>query len=105
MADTVVHEPRHHRPHPKPKDYWLIALILAVITAAEVAASYMSFLGDFVIPVLIIMAVAKFAIVALWFMHLRFDKKVYTRYFVVGIIGAVAMFTVVLFTFGAFIGD
>ncbi len=101
MAETVVHEPRQHRPHPKPKDYWIIALILAVITAVEVALSYMDFLGIAGPTLLVIMAVAKFAIVALWFMHLRFDRKLYTRFMLVGIIGALAMFAVVLATFSA----
>ncbi len=102
MAETVVHEPRPHRPHPKPKDYWIIALILAVITAVEVALSYMDFLGLAGPTLLVIMAAAKFAIVALWFMHLRFDRKLYTRFMLVGIIGALSMFAVVLATFSAF---
>ncbi len=101
MAETVVHEPKHHRRHPTPKDYWIIAFILAVITAVEVALSYMDFLGFGGPVLLIIMAIAKFAIVALWFMHLRFDLAVYSRFLVIGIIGAIGMFVVVLATFSA----
>ncbi len=101
MAETVVHEPHQHRKHPTPRDYWVIAFILGVITAAEVALSYMDFLGFGGPVLLIIMAIAKFAIVALWFMHLRFDLAVYSRLFVVGIIGAISMFLVVLATFAA----
>ncbi len=101
MADTVVHEPHRHRPHPKPRDYWIIGFTLAVITAIEVALSYTDFLGIGGPILLVIAAILKFAIVAMWFMHLRFDLGVYSRFFLLGIIGAIVLFTVVLATFAA----
>ena len=56
------------------KQYIIIALILALITAAEVAASYMD-LGAIFIPALLIMMVAKFFIVVSYFMHLKFEGR------------------------------
>ena len=100
MTDQAV-----HRPHPKPKDYWLIAFILSVITAVEVAIAYTSIARVIVVTSLIVLSVAKFVIVAGWFMHLRFDRTIYTRFFLVGIVGAMALFAVVLLSFGLLIGS
>lgn len=100
MADAA-----HHRPHPKPRDYWLIAFILAVITGAEVAVAYIDALDSVLAPLLIVMSIAKFVIVVGWFMHLRFESKAYTRLFMIGIILTPLMFAAVLFTFGVLIGS
>ena len=45
-----------------------------------------------------------FSLVVLWFMHLRFDSRTYSRFFLMGLAGAVTLFMVVLFTFKAFQG-
>lgn len=101
MTDHAV----HHAEHPRIKDYWIIGLILAVITAAEVAASYLNISKAIIVPSLIVMMIAKFAIVALYFMHLRFDRPTYLRFFLVGVSGALILFTVVLLTFGLLVGS
>ena len=93
-----------HRPYPRPRDYWLIALILGVITAAEVTVTYLDFLDAAVAPMLLVMAAAKFAIVVGWFMHLRFEAPLYRRLFLIGIVAAPILFGAVLFTFGILIG-
>jgi cytochrome c oxidase subunit 4 len=96
----------HHRRHPTVADYWKIAAILGVITAVEVALSYMDALDRTVIVVsLIVLSLAKFAMVVAYFMHLRFDKPLYTRFLLMGMIGALGLFTVMLFTFGLLIGN
>ncbi len=93
-----------HRPHPKPRDYWIIAAILAVITAAEVAVTYIDALDAAVAPLLIVMSLAKFVLVVGWFMHLRFDAPIYRRLFLIGLISAPILLGAVLFTFGVLIG-
>ncbi|NQV06618.1 cytochrome C oxidase subunit IV family protein [bacterium] len=93
-----------HPPHPTPRDYWLIAVVLAVITAAEVAVAYIGV--DVVkVPLLFAMAFAKFVIVVGWYMHLRYEKKAYRRLFYLGLIAAPILFGVVLFSFGVLIGS
>ena len=65
-----------HRPHPTPKQYVQIAVILGVLTAIEVALYYTeSTVGVFTDPLLMIFAVSKFVIVVGWFMHLRFENS------------------------------
>ncbi len=99
MSETVA------RPHPTPRDYWLIAALLAVITGVEVAIAYIDALDSIVAPALILLSAAKFALVVGWFMHLRYDPKRYRRLFYIGLAAAPVLFGVVLFTFGVLIGS
>ena len=76
--------PGEVHPHPSPFKYVVIAVILCVVTAAEVAVSYLE--GDIpdglIITLLMIMAVMKFWTVAAWYMHLQTDKPIFRRFFV-----------------------
>ena len=85
--------------HPTQKEYVKIAVILAVVTAAEVAVYYIKSMRPIIVPVLLSMATVKFALVAMWFMHLRFDSKVFRRLFVLGIVLSLIVFGIVLVTF------
>lgn len=90
--------------HPSPKEYVRIAVVLAVITAAEVAIWYADIPRGLLIPSLLVFAAVKFALVVLWYMHLRFDSRTYARFFLIGIALAITLYTVVLLTFRAFVG-
>ena len=97
---ATEHAPGEHA-HPGPAEYVKIAVILAVVTAVEVAAYYITGLSDAVlIALLMVMMVIKFALVVLWFMHLRFDSRLFRRLFITGLILAGAIYTVVLLTLG-----
>jgi cytochrome c oxidase subunit 4 len=85
--------------HPGPKRYVIVALILAVVTLAEVAIYYISALEDVLVPLLIVFSLFKFILVALYFMHLKFDSRIFRRLFVTGIVLAFFVFTIVLLTF------
>ena len=113
MTETVEqaaregHEPvaTHDETHDHPSDgkYIQIALILGVLTAAEVATFYVEDrLGSALVPLLLVMMVVKFFIVAAWFMHLRFDSNLFTRVFVSGIFLATAVYLGFLTTFEFF---
>ena len=92
----------HAGGHPSPKEYIRIGVILAVLTALEVAASYAGVSGSILIPTLLILAVIKFALVVLWFMHLKFDDRRYARFFVMGLSGASVLYLVVLISLRVF---
>ncbi len=96
MAQTA------HRAHPTPAMYWGIALFLAVVTALEVAVPYISALDPVRVPLLLIMGAIKFGTVVAFFMHLRYDKKLYRTLFLFGVIGVIPLFLVVLLTMHAF---
>jgi len=92
--------PGEIRAHPDPWQYVVVAVVLAVITAVEIAVSYME--GDIpdglIVTLLLAMMVMKFFLVASWFMHLRTDQPVFRRFFIVGSIAAPVLYLVVLAT-------
>ncbi len=70
----------HEEHHPGPRQYVTIGVILFVLTVVEVAVVYMS-LGAFLLPILMVLMVIKFALVVLYFMHLKFDNKLFSTLF------------------------
>jgi cytochrome c oxidase subunit 4 len=87
--------------HPGPKQYVLVALVLAVATAMEVGWYYLDVPHGLFVALLMFLAVLKFSLVALWFMHLRFDNSIFKRLFVTGLLLAIAVYLIVLTIFGA----
>jgi cytochrome c oxidase subunit IV len=100
-----AHLPTEDQAHPGPREYVMIAVILAVVTGLEVALFYVDFLPNTaVVTALLLLMTIKFALVILWFMHLRFDPPVFKRLFVTGLALALSVFLVVMLTFGAGVG-
>jgi cytochrome c oxidase subunit 4 len=93
---------RSRQRHPSPQEYVRIALILGAITGAEVAVWYMDSLRSVLIPILFTLAAIKFTLVAMWFMHLKFDNRLYARFFLSGILFALSVYAIVLLTFRVF---
>ena len=92
--------------HPSDGQYIRIAVILAVVTAVEVALYYKSLPGvNLNNAALGVLAVTKFAMVAAYFMHLKFDNRILRRLFVSGLVLAVAVYIAYLLTLGVFIKD
>ncbi len=90
-----------HEGHPSPSQYITIGLILGVVTAAEVAVYYVDALEGALLGILMVLSAMKFILVALWFMHLRFDNRLFSLLFSSGVVLAVLLFIVVLSTLGA----
>jgi cytochrome c oxidase subunit 4 len=86
-VSDLEHETEHA--HPGVGQYVEIGIILAVMTAIEVVI-YESFDNGLAlevgIPSLLVLTVLKFALVVMWFMHLRFDHRMFRRFFYVGIV-------------------
>ncbi len=92
-----------HHSHPTPAQYWKIAVVLAVLTAIEVAMFYLDRelgLGSLNALILITLALLKFVIVVGWYMHLRFEKPMLNRFFTAGFFLATALYLVVLASMG-----
>jgi cytochrome c oxidase subunit 4 len=81
--------------------YVLIALALAAITGLEVAVSYLD-IGPLFLPVLLTLMAIKFFCVVSFFMHLKFDKPIFTWAFYSGLALAVAVYAAALATFHFF---
>jgi cytochrome c oxidase subunit 4 len=88
--------------HPSAKEYIRIGIILAVLTGLEVVTAYSQIEHSILVPTLLLLAFTKFILVVLWFMHLRFDARTYARFFVMGFVGALTLYLIVLMTFHVF---
>ena len=107
-TEAEVHDTHdtHESAHPGPGEYIKIAVILAIVTAAEVGAYYVKGLPDHVFAaMLLVMMAVKLTIVGLWFMHLRFDSPLFRRLFIAGLVLALSLFLIVLLIFGVFGGQ
>ena len=85
-----------HTGHPTPLTYVKVALTLCLLTAAEVAIFYADWLGHGIIPVLVLLSGAKFALVAMFYMHLRYDARLFSGLFVGGLmLAAIVVFALI----------
>jgi cytochrome c oxidase subunit 4 len=83
--------------HPGVGQYVEIGVILAVLTLIEVVLFEAMEGGLFPligIPSLLLLTLMKFMLVVLWFMHLRFDHKLFRRLFFAGVILAIVLYSV-----------
>jgi len=81
-------------PKPSPKarpNYTIILVLLVVFTIIEVSVSFLQ--SSIKIPLLLALAGVKAALVILYFMHLRYDSRIYA---VVFLFGAVIIFPLLL---------
>jgi cytochrome c oxidase subunit 4 len=104
-SDTEIEEhPASHAGHPGPREYVRIFFILGAITGIEVAIYYVrEEMGGWFLPILFTLMISKFAIVVLWYMHLKFDDRRFSRFFVMGLAGAATLYLVVLISFKVFL--
>ena len=97
---TPEHDPTApDHEHPNELVYIKVALVLAVVTAIEVAIYYVPALEGALVPILLALSLIKFVLVVLWFMHLRFDSRIFRRLFVAGVVLALFCYVIVLTTF------
>ncbi len=89
------------RSHPRTGQYLLVALLLLIVTIAEVTIFYLPALHPILVPALLTLSIAKFAMVAMFYMHLRFDSRLFSWVFltplgfaVAVIVGLMALFHV-----------
>lgn len=90
------------RAHPTPARYTAIALILAAITIVEVVIVYLEFLRPVLVPLLAVLSITKFAMVAMFFMHLRFDDRLFSVLFVGGVLLATGVLVALMTLLGVF---
>ncbi|HET8944899.1 MAG TPA: cytochrome C oxidase subunit IV family protein [Dehalococcoidia bacterium] len=91
------HGPGAHA-HPGALEYVQIGVVLAVITAIEVGLYYIDLSHSLLVVMLIGLSALKFSLVVLWFMHLKFDNRLFSQLFVGGFLLALTIFMVALAT-------
>ena len=95
--DSAVHPGEHHSHGPTDGQYFTIFWVLVVLTALEVSTEWWTdWFGEgsrkIAVPVLLILMVIKFFLVALYFMHLKFDSALLKRSFYFGMLLAIAVY-------------
>jgi cytochrome c oxidase subunit 4 len=95
-ADPAAHAEDHSH-GPTDKQYFKIFWVLVVLTALEVSTEWWTdWFGEgsrkVAVPVLIFLMIVKFFLVALYFMHLKFDNAMLRRIFWFGSIVAIAVY-------------
>jgi cytochrome c oxidase subunit 4 len=110
MAHATTHE-EHQVGHPTPGTYAKIGLFLFVLTALEVGLYEVTYgehagpfgheIQPFFVPLLLALSAVKFALVAMFYMHLKQDHRLFSGVFVFPLIiaGIVIISLVVLMAY------
>jgi cytochrome c oxidase subunit 4 len=102
-AEAHAHAPHaEEHAHPTWSTYWKVASVLLVITVAEVWAYYIpSFVASRAfVPTLLILSAMKFAIVVMFYMHLKYDHRLFRVLFTGPLLIAALTLLALLFLFG-----
>jgi len=89
--------------HSNVATYVTVAVILTLITGLEFGVIYIRRLAPVVVPLLLVMSAAKFALVVLFFMHLRHERRPLAMLFVLPLVIAVGIGVSLTTLYGAFL--
>ena len=92
-----------HTGHPTPTTYFKVAMALSILTAIEVGIFYVTQIGYAIIPVLAILSIGKFALVVMYYMHLKFDSKIFSGMFFFGMFVATGVIFALMALFSWFL--
>jgi cytochrome c oxidase subunit 4 len=101
LAHDGEHDAVEHA-HPGAKTYTIVGAILAVITIAEVNFYTQEAVRAMLVPILLVLSAAKFAMVVGFYMHLKFDHRLFLGVFGFGLIVAGSIITALMFLFGQY---
>lgn len=90
-----VHAPHGHE-ESRTLAYLVVAGLLAVLTAMEVWASYIHALQPILVPLLLVLSGAKFALVVMFYMHLRYDSWTFSAIFLPPLLVALLVVVILL---------
>lgn len=103
-TDATAHTPDEHAEHHHPgwSTYWKVALILTLITVGEVWMYYIPAVvaSRGFVPALLILSALKFAIVVMFYMHLKYDHKLFRALFTGPLFIAACTLLALMFLFG-----
>ncbi len=101
-ADAAPHGDEAGQHHPTWSIYWKVATVLTIITVVEVYCYYLKpfVASPYFVPTLLILSAAKFAIVVMFYMHLKYDAKLFRFLFTGPLILAMLTMMALLLLFG-----
>ena len=99
----------HEIGHPTAATYAKIASILAIITAIEFGIFYVPDyapgLKSTIIPAFVLLSAVKFALVGMFYMHLKFDHRLFSGFFVGGLLLATTVILALMALFAIVSGE
>jgi len=90
--------------HPGVGTYLTVAAVLTIITLVEVGVFYVPAFENILPPMLLSLSGIKFALVVMFYMHLKTDHKLFTAIFAIPLLIAIAVGVALLFLFGVVVG-
>ncbi len=101
-ADEQAAGIEHEHEHPGWSVYWKVAVILTLITVGEVWVYYIpAFVASrMFLPTLLTLSAVKFAIVVMFYMHLRYESKLFRVLFTGPLMMAIITLFALMFLFG-----
>jgi cytochrome c oxidase subunit IV len=88
------------QPHPTAGTYIRVAVILTVLTVLEVGVFYVPEFHPVLAPVLLTLSAVKFAIVVMFYMHLKYDHRLFRVLFTGPLLIAALTLLALMFLFG-----
>jgi cytochrome c oxidase subunit IV len=85
--------------HPGAATYLIIAAFLLVLTVMEITVFYVHPLRPVLVPVLLVLAAAKFALVAMFYMHLKYDGWLLSAIFMFPLLAAMILLAALIMLF------
>jgi cytochrome c oxidase subunit 4 len=83
-----------------PRTYLVVAAFLLAITVMEVWIFYVPALARVLVPILLILSTLKFVLVAMFYMHLKFDHAWFSYVFIGPLVIAIGLAVALLWLFG-----
>lgn len=104
--NETVHAVDHSHPdehaHPSAWTYVIVAVVLSILTLAEIGVFFLNLPRAILAVSLAVLATGKFAFVVMYYMHLKFDSKLFTSMFMLGLLMAIAILTGLYLLFNVF---
>ncbi len=97
-------EEAHLHGHPSTTTYLIVAAFLTVLTAMEVTVFYVRAMKPVLVPVLLLLSAAKFALVVMFYMHLRSDHWTYSAVFLFQLFVAAVVIVSLSLLFASYLG-
>jgi cytochrome c oxidase subunit 4 len=83
-------------PKSQARPYLAVFIALAVLTLLELGVTYLDLPR---IPLLVPLALIKASLVAMFYMHLKYDRKIFSMMFVFGLIFGIGLILSLIFLF------
>ncbi|MGH7185799.1 MAG: cytochrome C oxidase subunit IV family protein [Pseudomonadota bacterium] len=97
-------EAAHGGGHASLRTYVQVAMVLAIITAIEVATLYVPGIPkEMLVASLLIMSIIKFVLVVGFFMHLKYDSPIMRAVFVAPLVLSILIILALMALFGAYL--